>query len=553
MSTMKTTRRDLFLAGATVAVGAGLPSELALAKATPAAVGPKVGISPWARGIDGQRKGDLGNGKFLNPVLAGDHPDPSVLRDGDRFYKVSSSFDYYPGLVVWQSTDLVNWTPMGPALRKPVGSVYAPDLVKHNGRYFIYFSAINRPGATTAPLPGPPRPPLEIYVVHADHITGPWSDPVSMGIGEGIDPGHALGEDGKRYLFLGGGQRVPISDDGLSRTGKAEKVYEGWQYPADWVVEGFEPEGPKMLRKDGWYYMISAEGGTAGPPTGHMVVVARSRSIHGPWENSPHNPLVRTWDVREPWWSKGHATFVEDRAGKWWMVYHGYENGFRTLGRQMLLEPLEWGADAWPRASRNDLSAPLRAPAARTSGPHGPSRSGPFTDGDFGSRLQFFGPGGDYAARAEVRTGALTLKGQGRTPADASPLAMNVGDRRYEVTVEMELEGRAQGGLILLYNPRFFCGLGADEKRFTAYKHGAAAFRSAGASPGRRFFLRVVNDENVASFYSSLDGASWTLVRSFEVAGYNHNVADGFLSLRPALFVAGSGQATFRSLNYRAL
>lgn len=149
--------------------------------------------------------------------------------------------------------------------------------------------------------------------------------------------------------------------------------------------------------------------------------------------------------------------------------------------------------------------------------------------------------------------GALTLTGVGKVPADSSPLAINVGDRRYEVTVEMELEGQAQGGLILFYNPRFYCGLGADEKRFHAYKHGAPGFRSAGASPGRRFFWRLVNDENVASFYASPDGTAWILVRSYEVAGYNHNVADGFLSLRPALFVAGAGQATFRDLRYRGL
>lgn len=550
MSNLKTTRRDLFLAGASTALIAALPGGVALAQS--AARRANVLPSPWPRGVDGQRKSDLGNGRFLNPVLAGDQPDPSVLRDGDRFYKVSSSFDYYPGLVVWQSTDLVNWTPIGPALRKPVGSVYAPDLVKHGGRYFIYFPAINRPGAGTAPA-GPPRPPIETFVVHADNIAGPWSDPIAMKIGEGIDPGHAVGEDGKRYLFLGNGQRVQISDDGLSRAGKAEKVYEGWQYPADWVVEGFELEGPKMLRKDGWFYMIAAEGGTAGPPTGHMVVVARSKSINGPWENSPHNPLIRTWSAREPWWSKGHATFVQDQADKWWVVYHGYENGFRTLGRQMLLEPLEWGADGWPRASRSDLSAPIRKPAGKPGGSHGATLSGPFAETDFGKRFQFFKPEDDYASRATVRDGALTLTGLGRDPGTSSPLAINVGDHSYEITVEMELEGQAQAGLVLFYNPRYYSGLGADERRLQAYKGGASAFRPAGVSPGKRMFLRLVNQENVASFYTSTDAKAWTLVRSYEVAGYNHNVADGFLSLRPALYVSGSGSATFRSLTYRGL
>ena len=95
----------------------------------------------WARGIEGQRKADLGDGTFLNPIVAGDHPDPSILKDGDDYYMTFSSFDAYPGLVIWHSRDLVNWTPIGPALRKNVGSVWAPDLVKHGGRYYIYIPA----------------------------------------------------------------------------------------------------------------------------------------------------------------------------------------------------------------------------------------------------------------------------------------------------------------------------------------------------------------------------------------------------------------------------
>ena len=82
-------------------------------------------------------------------------------------------------------------------------------------------------------------------------------------------------------------------------------------------MEAFSPEGPKLLRHDGWFYLITAVGGTAGPPTGHMVIAARSKSIHGPWEHCPHNPLVRTTSAEEPWWSRGHASLVEGPAGDW--------------------------------------------------------------------------------------------------------------------------------------------------------------------------------------------------------------------------------------------
>ena len=98
--------------------------------------------SEWARGIEGQRKADLGNGTYLNPILSGDHPDPSILKDGDDYYMTFSSFDAYPGLVIWHSRDLVNWRPIGPGLFTNVGSVWAPDLVKQGGRYYIYFPGI---------------------------------------------------------------------------------------------------------------------------------------------------------------------------------------------------------------------------------------------------------------------------------------------------------------------------------------------------------------------------------------------------------------------------
>jgi xylan 1,4-beta-xylosidase len=213
--------------------------------------------------------------------------------------------------------------------------VLAPAIVRHGGRFFIYF-----PGGLTAPA-GQGR---GTYVVHADSITGPWSDPVLVYGGPGIDPGHVVGEDGRRYLFLSGITRVALSDDGLTAVGSAEKVYDGWRYPDDWITEAYAVEGPKIFRRDNYFYLVGAVGGTGGPPTG---IAARSRSIDGPWENCPHNPVVRTQEASEAWWSRGHASLVEGPAGDWWMVYHGYEDGFRTLGRQTLLEPVDWTRDGW--------------------------------------------------------------------------------------------------------------------------------------------------------------------------------------------------------------
>lgn len=396
------------------------------------------------------------------------------------------------------------------------------------------------------------RRSIKTYVISADRMSGPWSDPVDMKIDTYIDPGHAVGEDGKRYLFLNGGYRLRISDDGLSAMGPVEHVYSGWPIPENWVVEGFALEGPKILRKDGWFYYFSGQGGTAGAPTSHMVVVARSRSIDGPWENCPHNPIVHTKSRDEPWWSRGHATAVEGPDGRWWLAYHGYENGMRTLGRQMLLEPIVW-ADDWPRAMGGDLSRPIAKPAQIKGAVSGQKLSG-FTPGMIGTRLNFYMPQAGYLDRARLEGDVFVVKGQGSGPHDASPLLFITGDRSYEVRLEVEIEGEAEGGLLLFYNEKLFCGLGLATGQFRAFRIGKEEKWPPGAATQvRHVHLRLVNDENVVTFFHSEDGIRWTKERSYEVAGYNHNVADGFLSLRPGFYAAGSGQVRFRSLSYRAL
>jgi beta-xylosidase/acetyl esterase/lipase len=493
----------------------------------------------WGRGFEGQRKADLGNGQFLNPIFAGDHPDPSVLRDGDDYYMTFSSFDAYPGLVIWHSRDLVNWQPVVPTLYKNVGSVWAPDLVKHQGRYYIYF-----PARTEAYRSN--------YVVWADSIRGPWSEPIDLKIGQ-IDPGHAVAPDGTRYLFLSAGNLVRLASDGLSVVGEMKKIYDGWKYPADWIVEGFAQEGPKILRRGDYYYMVLAEGGTAGPPTGHMIVAARSRSIDGPWENSPYNPIVRTTNAADRWWSKGHGTLVEDRTGRWWMVYHAYENGFYTLGRQTLLEPIEWLPDGWFRTAGSDPARPIAKPAGET-GTHGLPLSDDFSTSKMGLQWSFYNGDNGDRDRYRYANGTLVLKAKGAGPADSSPLWFVNGDHSYEIEVDIDADPGATAGLLLFYSRRLYAGLGFSAKNFIMHSYG---LDRPGAKPpqiGGRLHIRLRNDRHIVTMFYSVDGATWERYdRAIEVSGYHHNVAYDFLSLRPALYAAGTGEVRFRNFRYRAL
>jgi xylan 1,4-beta-xylosidase len=493
-------------------------------------------------GIEGQRRADLGNGTYVNPIVAGDHPDPTVLKDGLDYYMTFSSFFSYPGVIIWHSRDLVNWVPIGPALTKPIGTVWAMDLVKHDGRYFVY-------------IPANPGGKQSIFVIHADSIHGPWSDPIDLKVSGCIDPGHAVGEDGKRYLFFNGVRRIGLSDDGLATEGALEQVYSPWRYPEDWVVEMFAPEGPKIFRRGDWFYLVAAVGGTSGPPTSHMVTVARSHSIHGPWENCPYNPIVHTKAVDEPWWSRGHASVVEGPAGDWWMIYHGYENGFRTLGRQPLLEPIEWTSDGWFRARGGTLSQPLAKPGKGPPAPSGFALSDDFSTDRFGVQWSFFNPGPDDPKRERYEDRALVISGKGATLADCSPLTFLVGDRSYKAEITLDIGERSQAGICLFYSERMFCGFGFSNSQMFTYNYGQehSWMRQDLATESVR--LRVTNHANIVTFYYSKDnGGTWIKHPwQMDVSGYHHNVLGGFLSLKFGVYCIGSGEAKLRDFVYRGV
>jgi len=539
MKNSLTRRQSLLLLGTTLATKACTTpaSEAAVRSESPAPNRPD-----WGRGYENQRIADRKDGTFLNPIFSGDRPDPSIIRDCDTYYLTFSSFDAYPGLFIWQSTDLVNWQPVGPALTHPIGSVWAPDLIKHGDRFYIY-------------IPARSKNRKSIYVIYANQVDGPWSKPVDLDLPDHIDPAHAIGEDGKRYLFLSNGDLVELSDDGLSTVGDVEHIYDPWRYPDDWDVECFCPEGPKILRKDNWFYMLTAVGGTAGPPTGHMVIAARARSVKGPWQHAPNNPQVRTTDRSESWWSRGHATLIEGPAGDWWMISHGYENGFWTLGRQCLLEPIRWREDGWFESLGGDLSTPFPKPLPSQHQPHGLPLSDDFSTSSLGPQWVFYDPSPVEHDRIDLDGDGLRMTAKGETPADTSPLCVIPGDRAYEVTARMELDPGSRAGLLLFYNSGLYCGLSYGPEGLVMHRYGQERSRPNDLDAGLTHLeIKVRNDNHVVTFFTRLPGERWKKFDvQMEVSGYHHNTAYDFLSLRPGLMAAGKGHVRFSQFRYKAL
>jgi hypothetical protein len=165
----------------------------------------------------------------------------------------------------------------------------------------------------------------------------------------------------------------------------------------------------------------------------------------------------------------------------------------------------------------------------------------------------FYDPQPGETHRLRRENGALVLAAKGREPSDCSPLSFIVGDPAYTVTVEAEIEPGARAGLLLFYNRRLYCGVGFDAQGFVMHRYGLERRMPDAGPVASRLYLRVRNDRHIVTFHTSLDGHGW---RKFpvqmEVSGYHHNVAYDFLSLRPALYVSGTGHARFRNLTYLA-
>lgn len=462
--------------------------------------------------------------EFPKVIIPGDYADPTILRDGKDYYMTHSPFYYAPGFLIWHSQDLINWEPICRAVPEYKGSGFAPDLVRYRNKFYIYY-----PAAGTN------------WVVWSENIKGPWSKPIDLKVA-GIDPGHIVDDQGNRFLFLNEGIVVRLAEDGLSTVGEKKKVYDGWAYPKSWITECMCLESPKLNYRNGYYYMTSAEGGTAGPATSHMVVSARSKSIMGPWENSPYNPVIHTYSATDNWWSKGHGTLIDDVNGNWWIVYHAYANGYHTLGRQTLVEPIEWTADGWfyPKTTATLLPAGEK---------HGLELSDNFKGPGLGLQWTFWK---EYAPQSlSFKQQNLFIEGKGTSPADGRLLLTTATDRNYETEVEITTGKENTAGLILYYNEKAYAGLVSDGKQFTIYKNANEKITIPNKL-GKHFIARIHNHANSANIEVSADGKEWSaLIENLDVAGLNHNKFGGFYALRIGLVSTGKGSAGFKRFRYR--
>lgn len=274
-----------------------------------------------------------------NPVIGGYHPDPSVTRVGDYFYLVNSSFHYFPGVPIYRSGDLVHWQQIGNVLSrgsqlplKEASSwlgIYAPTLRYNDGTWYMITTNVGNGGN---------------FMVTASSPEGPWSEPLWLDQ-QGIDPSLYF-EEGRCYMVSnpdGAITLCEINPQTGQRLSESRAIWHG--------TGGRYPEGPHIYNKDGWYYLLISEGGTE---LAHGLTIARSRSIWGPYEGNPANPILTNCRMEgqdKQIQGTGHGDMVQASDGSWWMMFLAYRNiggSYHHLGRETCLAPVEWPEGGWP-------------------------------------------------------------------------------------------------------------------------------------------------------------------------------------------------------------
>lgn len=501
----------------------------------------------------------VGPDDYFNPVLSGFYPDPSITRAGDDYYLVNSTFAWFPGIPVFHSRDLVHWRQIGNAIDRPdqldfkrLGlsrGVFAPAIEYHAGRFYILNTCVDCGGN---------------FVMTATNPAGPWSDPVWLpDLAGAIDPSLFVDDDGSAWIVNNGpppgapeyeGHRaiwIQRFDLATMKTfGPRSVLVNGG---VDFSKKPIWIEGPHILKKDGWYYLLCAEGGTA---EGHSQVVLRSRRPDGPYVAGPNNPILTQRDLPRdrphPITSAGHADLVRTQNGEWWATFlavRPYRGDYYNSGRETFLLPVEW-RDGWPVITR-----PGEAIAIVRRRPDLPRDAAPPTSGPFHAREEFDGPAlplnwmmlrNPRSRWYRFKDGALVLDARGEGLGDhANPSFLARRQQHQDATVETVVRFTPdsdgdRAGIVALQSDDYWAFLGIQRQGGRSY---VALVRRAGpqepatgvtvkrvrAAPGAPLYLRIEARGGEYRFSYALRPDGWHMLGTVDGTLFSTKRAGGFV------------------------
>lgn len=472
--------------------------------------------------------------KYRNPIISGYNPDPSICRVGDDYYIVNSSFEYFPGVPVYHSKNLVNWELIGNCLDrksqlllekcKPSGGIYAPTLRYHDGTFFMTTTNVSHKGN---------------FIVHTKDIKKGWSEPVWIDQG-GIDPSLLFDDDGTVYFLS-----TATDEQGEAGIFMCEiNPFTGEKLTESVVISrgcgGRYAEGPHLYKWFGKYYLMLAEGGTE---YGHMETMLRSDCPYGPYEACPHNPiLTHRDDMREEIYCTGHADMMEDHNGNWWMVCLAIrpceEKSNRVLlhnlGRETFLTPVVWDEEGWPVVGDKglislEMDGPLPGPEP---GKVNRDFSDDFSDETFSTSYNFLrNPNMEHYKR-DTGNAALVLQGTEITLNDMdSPTWLGIRQKGFETVSSVEVclleaENNVRAGLTAFYTESYHYEIyitrenGVSKVCLAKHIHDIYVVTAEKEiSDAENIILRVESDKKYYRFAFSVDGKVFTELGTGLVVG----------------------------------
>ncbi len=503
----------------------------------------------------------LGAAAYTNPILPGMYPDPSICRVDSDYYMVNSTFQYFPGVPLWHSRDLVNWRQLGNVLDRPsqlpLGGasawfgIYAPTIRHHDGTFYMITTNVGDNGVHNGN-----------FLVTATDPAGPWSDPIWLDQG-GIDPSLYF-EGGKCYMVSNPDENISLCEIDPATGRQLTPSRRIWQGDG-----GRHPEAPHIYYRDGWYYLLIAEGGTE---MGHSATIARSRDIYGPYESNPANPILyhqRRIAQDNPIQGVGHADLVEAPDGRWWLVCLGFRPsaaGSYVTGRETYLAPVEWGADGWPVVNGGGvITTEMNVEGAAATA--GRPRNGRV---DFAS-LEAMPLDWVYLRNPDTSAYALTPAGLQLRGAEAdltslgSPtfVARRQQDISFEATTAVRLTDARPGGRACLTvyfdvtsHYELYLRQNPDGSRsvclsYKLYRLAHTVAEISVPSDVATVELRITSDADAYRFACSTDGgAGWLPVGELDTRYLTKDTAGGFTGVVIGLYATGPATAIFPYFSY---
>ncbi|TDQ37732.1 glycoside hydrolase family 43 protein [Aureibacillus halotolerans] len=509
---------------------------------------------------------------FKNPIIPGMYPDPSICRVGEDYYLVTSSFEYFPGVPIFHSKDLVNWRQIGHVLDRPEQlnldqtptsrGIYAPTIRYHEGVFYMITTfVVADKGAR------------KNFYVTATDPEGAWSDPHWLEDAPGIDPSLFFDDDGKVYYT---GNRQPPTGQKYNKHNEIwlqeldlqKKQLVGPKYSL-WdgaLKNAHAQESPHLYKINGWYYLIIAEGGTGYT---HAVTISRSKQITGPYEMTETNPILthRHLGRHHPIVNIGHADIVETQEGDWWMVCLGsrpYGGYHRNLGRETFLVPFIWEND-WPivNPGKGVVEEVMTFPALKEQRwPTSPA-SDSFEAEKLDDRWNFLRtPRGDFWSLNE-RPGFLRLKAKKETIMEEENPAF-VGRRQQHINFSaqcvMEFKPETAyetAGMVLLQNHKYqfrmevFLANGQPSIRLIKREDGVEEVQATQDIQSNNIYIKVEAIGQAYDFYFAERPSNWiTLAKDMDGTTLSSDKAGGFIGAYIGMYCSSNGQESQNAADF---